>query len=57
MSYKSSSSNALYSDLSNPAIKCYRKLSNIRSTNSQYLNDLRLVLNLSLPYLLNPGVK
>ena len=35
----------------------YRKLSNIRRTKSQNLNDSRLVLHLSLPNLLKPGVK
>ena len=35
----------------------YRKLSNIRRTKSQNLNDSRLVLHLSSPNLLNPGVK
>ena len=37
--------------------KYYRKLSNIRRTKSQNLNDSRLVLHLPLPNLLNPGVK
>ena len=37
--------------------KYYRKLSNIRRTKSKNLNDSRLVLHLSLPNLLNPGVK
>ena len=35
----------------------YRKLSNIRGTNSQNLNVSRLVLQLLLPNLLKPGVK
>ena len=35
----------------------YRKLSNIRRTKSQNLNDSRLVLHLSLPNLFKPGVK
>ena len=35
----------------------YRKLSNIRRTKSQNLNDSRLVLHLSSPNLLKPGVK
>ena len=35
----------------------YRKISNIRRTKSQNLNDSRLVLQLSLPNLLKPGVK
>ena len=34
-----------------------RKISNIRRTKSQNLNDSRLVLHLSLPNLLKPGVK
>ena len=35
----------------------YRKISNIRRTNSQNLYDSRLVLRLSLPNSLKPGVK
>ena len=35
----------------------YRKVSNIRRTKSQNLNDSRLVLHLSLPNRLKPGVK
>ena len=35
----------------------YHKTSNIRCTKSQNLNDSRLVLQLSLPNLLKPGVK
>ena len=35
----------------------YRKLSNIRCTKSQNLSDSRLVLHLSSPNLLKPGVK
>ena len=35
----------------------YRKISNIRRTKSQNLNESRLVLQLSLPNPLNPGVK
>ena len=35
----------------------YRKISNIRRTKFQNLNDSRLVLHLSLPNLLKPGVK
>ena len=35
----------------------YRKISNISRTKSQNLNDSRLVLHLSLPNLLEPGVK
>ena len=35
----------------------YRKLSNISRTKSQNLNDSRLVLHLSSPNLLKPGVK
>ena len=35
----------------------YRKIYNIRRTKSQDLNTFRLVLHLSLPNLLNPGVK
>ena len=35
----------------------YRKISNIRHTESQNLNDSSLVLQLSLPNLLKPGVK
>ena len=38
-------------------IRTYRKLSNIRRTKSQNLNDSRLVLHLSLPNLLKPCVK
>ena len=34
----------------------YRKISNIRRTKSKNLNDSRLVLHLSLPNLLKPGV-
>ena len=36
---------------------CYRKVSNIRCTKSQNLNDSRLVLQLALPNPLKPGVK
>ena len=51
--------------ISRPAVSCghwkcrliYRKLSNIRRTKSQNLNDSRLVLPLSWPNLLKPGVK
>ena len=35
----------------------YRKISNIRRTKSQNLNNYRLVLQLSLPNPLKPGVK
>ena len=35
----------------------YRKLSNIIRTKFKNLNDSRLVLDLSLPDLLKPGVK
>ena len=35
----------------------YRKVSNIRRTKFQNLNDSRLVLQLSLPNSLTPGVK
>ena len=35
----------------------HRKVSNIRRTKSQNLNDSRLVLQLSLPNRLKPGVK
>ena len=35
----------------------YRKISNIRRTKSQNLNDSRLVLHSSLPNLLKRGVK
>ena len=35
----------------------YRKISNIRRTKSQNLNDSRLVLQLSLLNLLKPGIK
>ena len=35
----------------------YRKLSNIRRTYSQNLNDSRRLLQLSLPNQLKPGVK
>ena len=35
----------------------YRKISNIRRTKFQNLNDSRLVLHLSLPNLLKQGVK
>ena len=35
----------------------YRKISNIRRTNSQNLNDSHLVLQSSLPNPLKPGVK
>ena len=37
--------------------KKYRKISNMRLTKSPNLNDSRLVLKLSLPNLLKPGVK
>ena len=37
--------------------KIYRKVSNIRGTKSQNLNDSRRVLQLSLPNRLKPGVK
>ena len=39
------------------SINKYRKICNIRRTKSQNLNDSRLVLQLSLPNLLKPGVK
>ena len=35
----------------------YRKISNISFTKSQNLNASRLVLQLSLPYPMKPGVK
>ena len=35
----------------------YRKVSNIRSTKSQNLNASRLILQLSLPNPLKPGVE
>ena len=35
----------------------YREISNISCTQSQNLNDSHLVLHLSLPNLLKPGVK
>ena len=35
----------------------YRKISNIKRTKSQNLIDSRLVLHLSLPNILKPGVK
>ena len=35
----------------------YRKISNIRRTKTQNFNAFRLVLHLSLPNLLKPGVK
>ena len=35
----------------------YREISNIRRTKIKNLNDSRLVLHLSLPNLLKPGVK
>ena len=38
-------------------ITIYRKITNISGTNSQNLNDTRLVLQLSLPNPLKPGVK
>ena len=38
-------------------LETYRKLSNIRRTKSQHLNDSRLILQMSLPNLLKPGVK
>ena len=38
-------------------INDYRKISNIRHTKSQNLNDSRLVLQSFLPNLLKPGVK
>ena len=38
-------------------VSTYRKISNISRTISQNLNDPRLVLQLSLPNLLKPGVK
>ena len=37
--------------------RIYRKISNIRHTNPQNVNDSRLVLQLSLPNPLKPGVK
>ena len=37
--------------------KKYRKISNISRTKSQNLSDSRLILQLSLPNLLKPGVK
>ena len=37
--------------------KSYRKVSNIRRTKSQNLNASRLILQLSLPNPLKPGVK
>ena len=38
-------------------VQAYPKLSNIKRTKSQNLNDSRLVLHLSLCNLLKPGVK
>ena len=38
-------------------LRTYRKISNIRRTRAQNLNDAYLVLHLSLPNLLKPGVK
>ena len=38
-------------------LKNYRKISNIRRTKSQKLNDSHLVFKSSLPYPLKPGVK
>ena len=38
-------------------VKTYRKISNIRRTKSQNLNDSHLVLQLSLPNPIKPGVK
>ena len=38
-------------------ILMYRKLSNTRRTKSKNLHDSRLVLHLSLPNLMKPGVK
>ena len=38
-------------------INDYRKITNIRPTKSQHLNDFRLALQLSLPIPLNPGAK
>ena len=38
-------------------VRIYRQTSNIRSTKSQRLDVLRLVLKLSLPNPLNPGAK
>ena len=40
-----------------PWYTIYRKLSNIRGTKSKNLNVSRLVVHLSLPNLLKPGVK
>ena len=37
--------------------KKYRKISNIRRTKSQNINESRLALQLSLPNPLKPGVK
>ena len=39
------------------SIFIYRKIPNIERAKSQNLNDARLVLHLSLPNLLKPGVK
>ena len=35
----------------------YRKISNIRHTHNQNLNDSRLIMQLPLPHPLKPGVK
>ena len=54
----SKSSHHEITSYSNPYLICiYRKISNIRCTKFQNLNDSRLVLHLSLPNLLTPGVK
>ena len=39
------------------AYKHYRKISNIRGTQNQNLNDSRLIMQLPLPNPLKPGVK
>ena len=38
-------------------INMYRKISNIRRTKNQNLNDSRLIKQLSFPNALKPGVK
>ena len=44
-------------NIDNIVLYIYREISNIRRTKFQNLNDSRLVLHLSLPNLLKPGVK
>ena len=56
-SYQAVSYEEVVTIQSNWMNKMYRQFSNIRRTESPYLNVSRLILQLSLPNPLKPGVK